>query len=128
MIYIILMISSILFVELFLAFSITSEAKKVIQLTSNALETVKSKSLTDREKEVFMRKNSLVMLLTTLMFIVKFFSIFIIIYIFINGFLFFYPDLTDLIMMNLTSLKPLLLLSLATLIYVWARNVISSKL
>lgn len=128
MTYLILLVSAIIFVELFLWFKIIKDAREVFKLSSKSIETMKSKTMKDKEKEDFMRKNSLIMLLTTLKFITKFITIFAIIYIVVMILLTFFPHLTSSVTTGFTSLVPMAILTLVTLMYVWGRNVISSKL
>lgn len=128
MTYLILLASSIIFVELFIAFKILKDAQSVLALSSKSIGTLKSTTMTDREKEEFMRKNSLVMLITTFKFIIKFFVVFAVIYAFIMAVISFYPDLSESVMAGFTSIIPMVVLTVVTMIYVWGRNVISSKL
>ena len=128
MIYIVLLASSIIFVELFIAFRILKDARSVMSLSATSVNTMKSSTMSDREKEEFMRKNSIVMLLTTFKFIAKFFAIFAVIYLVIFSVTSIYPDIEESLVSNFTSLIPMLILTAVTMIYVWGRNVICSKL
>ena len=128
MTYLILLASAIIFVELFLGFKIIKDTNAVIKLSSKLIETIKSNAMTDREKEDFMRENSLIMLLITLKFIAKFMTIFSIIYLVVKIILTFFPHLTSSVITGFTSLVPMAILTLVMLLYVWGRDVISSKL
>jgi len=128
MMYSVLLASSIIFVELFIAFKILKDAQAVMSLSLQSINTMKSSDMTDRQKEEFMRKNSLVMLVATLKFIAKFFAIFGIIYLLIMIFFNYFPHFKESIMDGFTSLVPMLILTLVTMVYVWGRNVICSKL
>jgi len=128
MMYLVLLASSIIFVELFIAFKILKDAQAVMSLSLESVNTMKSSNMSDREKEAFMRKNSVIMLVTTLKFIAKFFAIFGIIYSLILIVFNLYPHLSEPIIDSFTSLVPMLILTLVTMVYVWGRNVIYSKL
>lgn len=128
MTYLILVISAIIFVELFILLKILKEANSVIALSMGSLNTIKSKDLSDREKEQLMRKNSVVMIQTTFKFILKFLLLFASIYLFIMVVIYFFPHLEDSIYEGFTSIVSILVVTLVASIYVWGRNVISSKL
>ncbi|MBV1911059.1 MAG: hypothetical protein KUG78_17300 [Kangiellaceae bacterium] len=89
---------------------------------------MKSKEMSDDEKEVFMRKNSLTMLIATLKFAGKFISIFIVLYILLFVLDNLEPELATSVSESFYSVNIMITLTVVTLLYVWIRNVIRRKL
>ena len=128
MTYLILILSVILFIELFIALHIIKDTSSVIKLAGDSMSIVKSKEMSDLEKEKFMRKNSLVLMLSTFKFMAKFLIVIVVVSLFVWGALLIYPELTDSIVTGFTSVMPLLVLTVVAGIYTWGRNVIRKKL
>ena len=128
MIYPVLFVYSIIFVELFIGLRVIQDAKGILKLSGKSLEVMKSKSMTDREKEKFMRTNSLTMMLRTLKFITKFFVIFIGIMLLNYLLKSVNAELAEAVIASFTSIKLILIVTIVTMIYVWIRNVIRKKL
>ena len=126
--YFFLLAFSIVFVELFILLAIIPDAQAVMKLSGESVNVMKSKSMTDDQKGVFMRKNSVTMFATTLKFIAKFILIFAILF----G-LFYMVEIwstptAQAIAKHFISVTAMLVLTMVMMIYVWIRNVILRKL
>jgi hypothetical protein len=119
---------SIVFVELFIGLKIIPDTQNVMKLSAKSIDVMKSKTMSDDEKEAFMRNNSLTMFLTTLKFIGKFVLIFAILYGLVYLLELISTSLAKQLMESFVSLIPMATATSATLIYVWIRNVIRRKL
>ena len=128
MIYPILFVYSVIFVELFIRFRLTRDAKGILTLSTDSLQVMKSSSMTDLEKERFMRSNSVTMLRKTFIFIAKFVAVFIVIGVINYLIAFTDAELADAVIASFSSIKVILVMSIITMIYVWIRNVIQKKL
>jgi len=128
MVYFLLLVISIIFVELFIALKILPDAQNVLKLSSESVKVMQSRQMTDDEKEAFMRKNSVTMMKATLIFSAKFISIFVVLFAFIYGVELYSVDLATQLSESFYSLTLMSLLTLVTLVYVWIRNVIRRKL
>lgn len=128
MVYFLLLLVSIVFVELFIAFRILPEAQNVLKLSSESVNVMKSKDMSDNEKEAFMRKNSVTMMLATLKFSGKFIAIFIVLFALIYAVELYSLELASELSESFYSITLMSILTFVTLIYVWIRNVIRRKL
>ena len=128
MLYLLLFVISIVFVEMFIWLNILPDAQNVLKLSSESVNVMKSKDMTDDEKEAFMRKNSITMMLATLKFSAKFISIFIVIYAVIYAIEQYSLPLAEEMMNSFYSVTIMLILTVVTLLYVWIRNVVCRKL
>ncbi|PCI66329.1 MAG: hypothetical protein COB38_10260 [Gammaproteobacteria bacterium] len=126
--YFFLILMSIVFVELFLFFKIIADAQSVMALSSKSVKVMQSKKMSDREKEKFMRTNSVIMLSTTFKFIGKFILIFAVLFGILWSIAQYEPTLASQIESDFYSITVIIGLTLATLGYVWIRNVIRRKL
>jgi len=119
---------SVIFVELFLFLKIITDAQSVMALSAKSVKVMQSKKMTDREKEKFMRTNSVTMLSTTFKFIGKFILIFAVLFGILWSIAQYEPMLASQIESDFYSITIIIGLTLATLGYVWIRNVIRRKL
>ena len=126
--YFFLILMSIIFVELFLFLKIIADAQSVMALSSKSVKVMQSKEMNDREKEKFMRTNSVTMLSTTFKFIGKFIFIFAVLFGVLWSIAQYEPVLASQIESDFYSITIIISLTLATLGYVWIRNVIRRKL
>ncbi len=128
MVYLLLLAISVVFVELFILFKILPDAQNVLKLSSKSVSVMKSKEMTDNEKEAFMRKNSLTMMLATLKFAGKFIAIFVVLYALFYAVEIYSKELALELNQQLYSVVAMTVLTIVTLAYVWIRNVIRRKL
>ncbi|MFT6733276.1 MAG: hypothetical protein ACJAS9_001461 [Polaribacter sp.] len=122
------MLMSVIFVELFLFLKIIADAQSVLSLSTKSVKVMQSKKMSDREKEKFMRTNSVTMLSTTFKFIGKFILIFLMLFGILWGIAQYEAELAAQIESDFHSITIIIGLTLATLGYVWIRNVIRRKL
>jgi hypothetical protein len=119
---------SIVFVELFMLLAIIPDAQAVLKLSGKSVNVMKSKSMSDSQKEAFMRKNSVTMFATTLKFIAKFILIFAILFGLFQLVEIWSAPTAQAIAKHFISVTPMVVLTMVTMIYVWIRNVIRRKL
>lgn len=128
MMYLVLLIYAVIFVELFILFKIIQDAQGVLALSSKSVEVMKSSEMSDREKETFMRTNSLTMMKATFKFIGKFFLI-ILALVAANYIVeLISTELAAKVVASFTSLIDIIIVTVVAMLYVWIRNVISKKL
>lgn len=128
MMYLVLFIYAIIFVELFILFKIIQDAQGVLALSSKSVEVMKSNEMSDREKEAFMRTNSLTMMKATFKFIGKFLLIIIALVAASYIVELISAELAAQVIASFTSLIDIIIVTVVAMIYVWIRNVISKKL
>jgi hypothetical protein len=113
---------------MFILMGIIPDAQAVIKLSGQSVNVMKSKEMTDDQKEEFMRKNSLTMFLQTMKFMLKFILIFVVLF----GLLYLTEivslPLAEKVAQHFVSVIPMVGLTIATMIYVWIRNVVRRKL
>ena len=126
--YILLLAFSIIFVELFILLKILPDTKVVLDLSQSAVGVMSSKDMTDREKEAFMKKNSISLMVTTLKFIFKFLVVIGIIYALYYLTSLVSSEISSSLMNSIVSPIEMFVLTALTLVYVWIRSVISKKL
>jgi len=126
--YFFLLTFSIVFVELFILLAIIPDAQAVMKLSRESVNVMKSKSMTDDQKEAFMRTNSVTMFATTLKFIAKFILIFAILFGLFYLIKIWSTPTAQAMAKHFTSVIPMFVLTMVTMIYVWIRNVIRRKL
>lgn len=128
MMYLVLFIYAIIFIELFILLKIIPDAQGVLALSSKSIEVMKSNEMSDREKEAFMRTNSLTMMKATFKFIGKF--LLIIVALVVANYIveLISAELAAQVMASFTSLRVIIIVTVVAMIYVWIRNVISKKL
>jgi len=128
MIYFILSILSVIFIELFIRFNLMKDAHGVIELSSHSVNIFKSSELSDNEKELFMRTHSVKLLIKTLTLAGKFLSVFAVLFLLVLLLSLFSPELANEVVDYTQSVKVIILLTVGSLIYLWLRNVINKKL
>ena len=128
MIFLVLAIFSIVFIEMFIALKIIPDAQGVLKLSAQSVEVMKSKEMTDREKESFMRTNSLNMLKATAKFIFKFLLIVGVLVLLSFLIELYSTELSEAVIASFSSIKHMVIITVAAMFYVWIRNVVSKKL
>jgi hypothetical protein len=87
-----------------------------------------AKDMSDDEKEAFMRRESLAMLKATAMFALKFLGIFAVLYAIFLGAVAVIPDLERPLLDSFVSPPIIVILTIATVLYAWARNAVLKQL
>jgi hypothetical protein len=128
MTYAVLLVLCIVFLELFLLLRLRDDVMTIFRRSREALRVFMAKDLDDSEKETFMRRESVLMLKAAGSFTAKFAIIFGVLYLVYLLAVSAFPDLRDEILDSLVSPAVIVILTVATLCYAWARNAIRKQL
>lgn len=128
MVYAVLFFYAFFFIEAVYLFKLMGNIARILTLSNDSVKMMADKNRSDREKEVFMKKNSLTMLSTTFKFLFKLLTIIFSIYL-LNLLIEQYDaDLSGAVIEAAVTLHAIIIISLASIAYVWIRNVVSRKL
>jgi hypothetical protein len=128
MIYALLFLFCVVFLELFLLLDLRKEAIAIVARSREAVRVMVAKDMSDDEKEAFMRRESLAMLKATAMFALKFLGIFAVLYAIFLGAVAVIPDLERPLLDSFVSPPIIVMMTIATVLYAWARNAILKQL
>lgn len=128
MIYAYLLVSCVVFVELFIFLDLKNEATAILSRSREAIGVVMSRELDDAAKESFMRRASVDMFKATLVFSLKLILVVVALYAIYWLVVGAFPPLRDRILQSFVSPLVIIALTLAALVYVWARDVVLKKL
>ena len=124
MINVFLVISCIVFIELFIFLDLEKEAIGIITRSREAMSVVMSSELDDDAKEAFMRHASIDMFKATFMFVIKFLLIAVVLYAMYWLLVSIAPDLRDPILESFVSPIVIIGVTFAGISYAWVRNVV----
>jgi len=124
MIYLFLLVSCVIFIELFIYLDLNKEAMTIITRSRDAMGVVMSSDLDDDAKEAFMRRASVEMFKATFTFAIKFLFIVVVLYAIYWLLINVFPDLRDPVLESLVSPVVIVGMTFAAMSYVWVRNVI----
>ena len=113
MIYALLLLFCIVFLELFLLLDLRKEALAIVVRSREAVRVMVAKDLSDDDKEAFMRRESLAMLKATAMFTLKFLGIFAVLYAIFLGAVAIVPDLERPLLDSFVSPPIIVMLTIA---------------
>lgn len=128
MIYGLLLLFCVGFLELFLLLDLRKEAVAIVARSREAVRVMVAKDMSDDNKEAFMRRASLSMLKTTATFTLKFLGILAALYATFLGVVALFPDLEQPLLDSFVSPPIILLLTIATVLYAWLRNAVLKQL
>ena len=128
MIYLVLLSSCVVFVELFLLLDLKREALQIAGLSRETLAVVMSSELGDEAKETFMRRASIDVFGATCRLVGKFLAILAVLYAIFWLASTLSPELGDRIVESFVSPSIIIGLTILTAAYVWARNVVRKQL
>jgi hypothetical protein len=128
MIYALLFLFCVVFLELFLLLDLRKEAIAIVARSREAVRVMVAKDMSDDDKEAFMRRESLAMLKATAMFTLKFLGIFAVLYAIFLGAVAVIPDLERPLLDSFVSPPIIVILTIATVLYAWARNAVLKQL
>lgn len=128
MIYALLLLSCVVFLELFLFLDLRAEATAIVARSREAVRVMVAKDMSDDDKEAFMRRASLAMLKATATFTLKFLGIFAVLYAIFLGAVALVPDLERPLLDSFVSPPIILMLTIATASYAWVRNAVLKQL
>jgi len=128
MVYAFLIFSSIAFIELFIQFNLRGQLGSIMTISREAVNVLISSTMEDDEKEIVIRRSSLVLFKATFAIISRFSCILVIMYtsyiIMVNS----VPEIEEHLLKSLYSIRDLILLTVFTICYVLIRNVIRKQL
>jgi hypothetical protein len=127
MVYLLLFPLCLAFVEMFILLKVMDDTQSILVLSRQAVDVLVSKEMSDDEKEVFMRKRSLVLFKATFYFTLKFlaiFAVFFAVYFTVNR---FFPPYGRVMAEGIYSVRVLAVLTAGTMVYVWIRNSFSGN-
>lgn len=128
MTYAVLFFFCIVFLELFIFLRLRADVMTIFGRYREALRVFMAQDLEDSEKESFMRRESVLMLKAAVRFAAKFVILFGVLYLVYLLAVSAFPELEDELLDNLVSPAAIVLLTVATLCYAWARNAIRKQL
>ena len=128
MIYALLFLFCVVFLELFLLLDLRKEAIAIVARSREAVRVMADADSSDDDKEAFMRRAALAMLKTTATFSLKFLGIFTVLYAMFLGAVALIPDLERPLLESLVSPPIILVLTIATVLYAWVRNAVLKQL
>jgi hypothetical protein len=128
MIYALLFLLCVVFLELFRLLDLRKETIAILARSREALRITVAKDISDDDKEAFMRRASLAMLGATATFTLKFLGIFAVLYATWLGVVALSPDLERPLLDSLVSLPTVSLLTIATMAYARMRNAVLEQL
>lgn len=128
MIYALLFLFCVVFLELFLLLDLRKEAIAIVARSREAVRVMADADSSDDDKEAFMRRAALAMLRTTATFSLKFLGIFAVLYAMFLGAVALIPDLERPLIESLVSPPIILVLTIATVSYAWVRNAVLKQL
>lgn len=128
MIIAVLFLMSIIFVELFVAFDLQGRITSALALSRDALKILTSSTVKDEEKEVLIRRIALQMFKMVAVFTTQFLLIVIVLYVVYILVIRVTPFSKEAFLEAMASASTLGLLTVATLLYIWIRNVIRQRL
>ncbi|HEY7640238.1 MAG TPA: hypothetical protein VH814_10975 [Steroidobacteraceae bacterium] len=126
--YALLFLFCVVFIELFLLLDPRKEAVAIVRRSHEAARVAAAKGMSDDEKEAFMRRESLAMFKATAMLTLKFLGIFAVLYAIFLGTVAVMPDLERPLLDDFVSPPIIAMMTIATVLYAWARNAILKQL
>ncbi len=124
MIYVFLIISCIVFSELFIFLNLKNEAMELVTRSREAMAVVMSSKLDDDAKETMTRQASIDIFKATFKFVLKFLLIVIVLYAMYWLFITIVPELRVEILESFVSPLVIIGLTVAAMSYVWVRNAV----
>jgi hypothetical protein len=124
MTYLYLVVSCIVFIELFIALKIKRQAHNLISESRETMGVMMSPEIGDDEKEAFMRRAALKMLIATILFAGKFLLIVLALSTVFWLSVTIFPELQEPIMESFVSPAIIVGLTVLAVAYAWARNVV----
>lgn len=110
------------FVELFILLKLSGDIHSVIKLSRKSVGVLMSSEMDDEEKELFIRRSALELFKATFLLLAKFFSVFLIVYAVYFIIKRFSSETGEAVLAGFQSLTVLLILTVATIFYVWIRK------
>jgi hypothetical protein len=128
MIYVLLILSCVVFLELFRLLRLRTETTAIVARSRDAMRVMLAKDISDDDKEAFMRRASLAMLKATATFTLKLLGVFAVLYAIFVAAVAVIPDLERPLLDSLVSPRIILILTIAAVWYAWLRNAVLKQL
>jgi hypothetical protein len=128
MIYALLFLFCVVFLELCLLLDLRKETVAMVARSREAVRVMVAKDMSDDEKEAFMRRTSLATLKATAILALKLFGIFAVLYAVFLGTVAVMPDLARPLLDSFVSPQIVVIMTITTVLYAWARNAILKQL
>ena len=128
MIYALLFLFCVVFLELCLLLDLRKETVAMVARSREAVRVMVTKDMSDDEKEAFMRRTSLATLKATAILALKLFGIFAVLYAVFLGTVAVVPDLAGQLLDSFVSPQIIVMMTITTVLYAWARNAILKQL
>ena len=128
MIYGLLFLFCVVFLEFFLLLDLRKGAIAIAARSREAVRVMVAKDMSDDDKEAFVRRASLAMLKATATLTLKLLGIFAVLYAIFLGAVALVPDLERPLLDSFVSPPIILMLTIATVLYAWVRNAVVKQL
>jgi hypothetical protein len=128
MIYVPLMLFCVVFFELFRSLRIAADAMAIMARSQEAMRVLGSAKLSDDEKEVFVRRASGQIFISTLRFAAKFALIALTLVALFEATVMLVPYLDKPLLESLVSPLVIVMLTVATTAYAWVRGTVAARL
>lgn len=125
--YLLLFLFCVAFVELFILLKLSRDIYSVIEWSRKGVGVLMSPEMDDEEKEAFVRRSALELFKTTCLLLVKFFIVFLILYALYFLVKRFSSETGEAVLAGFQSLTLLVILTFATMFYVWIRMSLSNN-
>jgi len=122
--YAFLLVSCVVFIELFIALDLRQQAADLIARSREAMSVVMSSTLDDEAKEAAVRRASVDIFKATFVFAFKFLIIVIVLYAIFWLLVTLIPDLKSPILESFVSPLVIIGLTVAAMSYAWVRNAV----
>lgn len=126
--YVALMAMCILFIELFIRLKMRDRIDRIFKVSREAAKIITSKELSDRQKEVLVRRSSMTLLKSTLTFSSLFLFMAMAVFGVRLAFICFSPGMKAHLDQSMLSPVVMVLLTISAVIYVWLRGAIERRL
>lgn len=128
MIYALLILSCVVFLELFRFLRLRKETAAIVARSREAMRVMLAKDISDDDKEAFTRRASLAMLKVTATFTLKLLGMFAVLFAIFVAAIALRPDLERPLLDSLVSPRIILILTIAAVSYAWLRNAVVKQL
>ena len=126
--YVALMAMCILFIELFIRLKMRDRIDRIFKVSREAAKIITSKELSDKQKEVLVRRSSITLLKATLTFSSLFLFMAMAVFGVRLAFIYFSPGMKAHLDQSILSPVVMVLLTISAIIYVWLRGAIERRL
>jgi hypothetical protein len=127
MVYLLSFLFCILFIELFIRWNFLEAIQSVLEFSRKGIFALTSSEMSDDQKEVFIRRQSLDLFKATFSLVAKFLGAFLILYAIYRFICYFLPTIGEALMLASQSVTVLVGLTAFSMLYVWMRRSFSKS-